>query len=106
LDYHGQRYGWGPAPADQYVLSYARDEALKDVDQPLLLFYITQNSHYPWDPLPELVDDWRTLGADTGAEDVLPREGLEHQEVRQNYLNAIEYEIDMLVNFILDHADE
>jgi len=106
LNYQGQHYGWGPAPADQYVLSYARDEALKEVDQPILLFYITQNSHYPWDPLPEVVDDWRTLATDTGAEDMLPREGLDHQEVRQNYLHSIEYEIDMLVRFMLDHADE
>ena len=35
LPYAGDHFGWGPAPADQYVLNYTRDVHLADEDQPL-----------------------------------------------------------------------
>ena len=106
LAYDGARYGWGPAPADQYVLAYARDVLAKDVDQPLLTFYITQNSHYPWDPLPSMVDDWQTLAVAPPDGDPVPTDVLDHQELRARYLNAIDYTLDMLTDFVLNHADE
>jgi hypothetical protein len=106
LDYQGLHYGWGPAPSDQYVLGYAVDQALKAVDQPRVVFYITQNSHYPWDPLPPLVEDWRTLGLPTDQAEVPPAEGLSHPEIRQNYFDAIDYSLNMLAQYIIDRANE
>lgn len=106
LNYIGPHYGWGPAPSDQYVLAYVHEELLKDVEQPLLTFFITQNSHYPWDPLPTLVDDWRDLNvmpADGGPQ---PSEALDHDETRRRYLASIDYSLEMLTDFILNHADE
>ncbi len=61
LDYAGLVYGWGPAPPDQYVLNFAREEVVLNSAEPQLLFFITQNSHYPWKPWPEFVPDWREL---------------------------------------------
>ncbi len=106
LQYNGLHYGWGPAPPDQYVLGYVRDELLKEVEQPLLLFYITQNSHYPWVPLPTLEDDWHTLNQESDAGDPVAAEVTDHQVRRLNYLNAIGYELEMLTDFILNHAEE
>ncbi len=61
LNYVGQRYGWGPAPPDQYVVNFAEQHMEEGDDEPHLFFFITQNSHYPWMPIPEIADDWRTL---------------------------------------------
>lgn len=106
LDYDGDHYGWGPAPADQYVLNYTRDVRLADVDKPLAMFYITQNSHYPWDPLPSLAEDWTTLDVGSPGGDPLPTEPADHQELRQRYVDAVAYELEMLTDFILNHQDE
>jgi hypothetical protein len=88
------------------VLGYARDVALKDVDQPLLLFYITQNSHYPWVPLPPLAEGWQTLNAASDTGDPVAEEVTDHQVRRQNYLNAVQYQLEMLTDFMQQHADE
>lgn len=106
LEYIGPHYGWGPAPPDQYVLAYVHEELLKEVNQPLFTFFITQNSHYPWDPLPEVVEDWRSLNVlpeDGGPQ---PSEALDHDETRRRYLASIEYSLDMLADFILARAHE
>ncbi len=116
FDYHGPSYGWGDAPPDQYVLSYAREQFVETSDQPKLIFMITQNSHYPWLPQPELADDWRTLN-DTGMNDAgmneveiaaldVDTKALDHATTRQNYLRAIDYQLRMLTQFILSTADE
>jgi len=102
LNYQGPRYGWGPAPPDQYVLSYVRDEALGPVEHPTFLFYITQNSHYPWTPQPEVVQDWRTLNQ-PAADPLAPLpEQLSQPTKRRNYLHAVEYQLRFLTDFILD----
>ncbi len=58
--YDGAQFGWGPAPPDQYVLEYARTHVVEPATQPTFLFFITQNSHYPWQ-VPPLVNNWRAL---------------------------------------------
>lgn len=100
LDYQGPRYGWGPAPPDQYVLWHTETEVAAEIDQPLFFFYITQNSHYPWAPQPRLVQDWRNLNRP--AEDPaapLPDQ-ITHQARRRNYGQAIDYQLRFLTDFI------
>lgn len=106
LEYSGKRYGWGPAPPDQYVLAYARDVAMAEQDKPIAMFYITQNSHYPYQPLPTLADDWRALNTPSATGDPVPEEGISHTQLRTNYLKAINYEIEMLTDFIVNNNDE
>lgn len=105
LDYTGPKYGWGPSPSDQYALNRARAEVRQETDRPYLFFTITQNSHYPWAPLPEIAEDWETLN--TPADDPLPidAEGILHETRRQNYFNAVEYDLRVLVDFILSEED-
>ena len=84
------------------MLSYVRDEALGPVEHPTFLFYITQNSHYPWTPQPEVVQDWRTLNQ-PAADPLAPLpEQLSQPTKRRNYLHAVEYQLRFLTDFILD----
>jgi len=106
LEFVGPRYGWGPAPPDQYVLGYARDQLMADLDQPHFIFYITQNSHYPWDPMPSVVEDWRDLNTPSPEGDPQQTEVEDHPQRRARYLSAIDYSLDMLTRFVLDHQDE
>jgi hypothetical protein len=105
LDYHGPQYGWGPAPPDQYVLNYAQDLLQRRTEQPLLFFTITQNSHYPWTPQPDLVTEWQTLNQTLPA-GTAPAAATKPGDKRQNYQQAIEYQLRMLVDFILRTGDE
>ena len=106
LEYNGLHYGWGPAPPDQYVLGYTHDVLASEIDQPLFLVYLTQNSHYPWVPLPQMADSWSELNQPSEEGDPIAAEVTDHQVRRLNYLTAIEYELHMLTNFIQQHADE
>jgi hypothetical protein len=106
LDYDGDLYGWGPVPPDQYVLAYSRDVAMADQEKPLVMFYITQNSHFPFQPLPEMAENWHDLDTPSPEGSPIPAENVSHAQLRANYLKAIEYDFDMLTDFILNHADE
>ena len=105
LAYSGPKYGWGPSPPDQFSLNWARAEMQVETDQPYFLFTITQNTHYPWAPLPEIAEDWKRLN--TPADDPLPidAEGIAHETRRKNYLDAVEYDLRVLVDFILSEED-
>ena len=109
LDYVGAQYGWGPAAPDQYVLNYANQMAQAATDKPIFFATITQNSHYPWLPLPEFVEDWRTLNqppapqGEGSSED--PTE-VAVEEKRANYLQAIDYQLRTLADFIINSGDE
>jgi hypothetical protein len=114
LDYSGQLYGWGPAPPDQYAINYAH-AAMQRAGAPAVFFYVTQNSHYPWTPLPVIVDDWRTLNdAEATMTDatgsvigqVVSRQRLSHTELRYQYMASIEYELRMLIDFITREGRE
>lgn len=101
LNFHGPMYGWGPAPPDQYVLHYTHERLIQASHQPFLLFFITQNSHYPFVPAPTLVDDWHTLNNDQPSPPSIDAEGIDHALRRRNYADAIQYELQMLSEFVI-----
>ena len=105
LNFSGPEYGWGPAPPDQYSLQFARQAIRQESDAPYLFFTITQNSHYPWTPLPALEEDWRALNV-PGAQPPASSELIEHRERRENYWNAIEYQLEMLTEFIISEPSQ
>ncbi|MDE0339646.1 MAG: hypothetical protein OXI80_18375 [Caldilineaceae bacterium] len=104
LEFVGPEYGWGPAPPDQYSLNFAREKVRSETDGPYLFFTITQNSHYPWAPQPALVESWQQLNR-PGPAPPPSSELIEHVERRQNYWNAIEYQLEMLADFVLNEPD-
>jgi hypothetical protein len=104
LNYSGAHYGWGPAPPDQFVLGAANEQLQAASDQPLFLFTITQNSHYPWKEVPPVAGDWRALSDGTSA---APEEDLLLERVAvdpEEYLAAIVYELRFLTRFITTEA--
>lgn len=104
MNYTGTRYSWGPSPPEQYTLGFMQQEMEQRApDQPHLMFLITQNSHYPWNPLPPHLSDWQEFNGETPAKRIYPAinlRGLDAQ--RKNYLAAIEYELRATVNFIIE----
>ena len=62
LGYQGPRYSWETTP-DQFVLErvHARELAAKD-GQPRFLMYVLSSSHAPFDRVPPVVADGRTIG--------------------------------------------
>jgi hypothetical protein len=64
LSYTGEPYGWVESP-DQYALGHIRDEVMPTLEGPEFIFAHLASSHIPWDDLPPIVDDWRSLGGDT-----------------------------------------
>lgn len=106
FNFVGAEYGWGPAPPDQYVLHYAQKTLQQESADPFVLFFITQNSHYPFAPLPARVADWRTLNQVSDNPDKLNDEQRAHGERRQDYFAAIDYELSTLVDFIGSNQDE
>ena len=105
LGYTGPGYGWGPAPPDQYTINKAHELITQNSDGPFALFYITQNSHYPWIPHPTLVKDWRTLNQVQNVNDQVDPEAIAHETRRQNYFNAIEYQLRFLTDYMI-HLDD
>lgn len=106
FDFVGAEYGWGPAPPDQYVLHYAQKTLQQESDDPFVMFFITQNSHYPFAPIPPKVADWQTLNQPALDPAVVNDEQRPHAERRQNYYDAIVYELSTLVDFIGENKDE
>lgn len=106
LGYKGAGYGWGPAPPDQYSINKAHELITQKSDKPFLLFFITQNSHYPWIPHPTLVDDWHTLNQVQELGDSADPEAIDHETRRQNYFNAIEYQLRFMVDYMRKVNDE
>ncbi len=106
LDFKGAHFGWGPSPPDQYVLFYARETILNGLDTPFFFFFVTQNSHYPWIPLPEVVEDWQTLNEAPDSTEVFQAGSIPHQAKRQNYLDSINYELRFLTDYIIKSGPE
>jgi hypothetical protein len=107
LDYAGPLYGWGPSPPDQYTFGFIQN-LLQKQTQPTFLFFLTQDSHYPWVPLPERVDDWQTLAnsdATGGSLSSEEKDDLSVFAARKNYLAAIEHSFENIADFITEFDD-
>jgi hypothetical protein len=102
LHYEGPLFGWGPSAPDQFVFGFIQD-IVSQPEQPTFLVYLTQNSHYPWKPLPPVLDDWRELESlemQDGVLSEVQKKGLSLGESRQNYLQAVDNTLDALDEFI------
>jgi hypothetical protein len=102
LNYEGPLFGWGPSAPDQFTFGFIQ-EFVSQPEQPTFLVYLTQNSHYPWTPLPPLLDDWRELENLDMRDGVLSeaqKKGLSLGESRRNYLQAVDNTLDSLEEFI------
>ncbi|MGW1807841.1 sulfatase [Streptomyces sp. NPDC002078] len=111
LDYHGPDFGWSQVP-DQFTLqTFQRREFGKRGRGPIMAEIILTSSHYPWAPLPRMVD-WAKLG-DGSVFQQIRREGKSQQEVWRNaesvrteYRTSVEYSLNSLVGFLRRYGDE
>jgi hypothetical protein len=99
--YGGPLYGWGPSMPDQYALGYVQEE-MRAQGEPHFFFYITQNSHYPWHPLPPVVADWQELA--TLAVPELTLEAVPHAVLRQRYWRAIQRQLMAVTLWVQAHG--
>lgn len=105
LNYQGELYGALPAPADQYSLNFAHEFIHQKTGGPFILFFISLNSHHPFDSPGHVVDDWRLLSKnkDPDTPELANRSG---DNVHQNYLRSINYQLDYLTEFIIQNGRE
>jgi phosphoglycerol transferase MdoB-like AlkP superfamily enzyme len=96
LDYQGPMLGWGPSVPDQFTFGFIQEFA-SEQPQPTFLVFLTQNLHYPWTPLPPLVDEWQAL-------ENIDSEWIEAQDKglswNENYLQAVNHTFVSLEAFI------
>ncbi|MEL6949810.1 MAG: sulfatase-like hydrolase/transferase [Pseudomonadota bacterium] len=91
------------APLDQYALNSAYQRAIERSEQPFSLFFLTLNSHYPYDSPLDVATDWEQLNSP----DVdVRRNRVTGDDLRQRYAGAIGYQIDMLSQFLSDNAKD
>ena len=105
LNYKGKLYGVLPAPADQYSLNFAYDFISRQPNEPFILFFISLNSHHPFDSPHRAADDWRLLSQTNDAKGLKTGDRTKNT-VDQNYLRSINYQLDYLTKFIIRNGSE
>ncbi len=104
MNYTGPLIGFGPCPPDQYSLGFAKDFILQKKTSPFCLFFITQNSHSPFNNPGEVKDNWSDWSDGTqvfqGSSSIFVHPKLD------DYANAIQYQITFLTDFILKEGGE
>ncbi|MEU9479411.1 sulfatase [Streptomyces sp. NPDC048191] len=111
LDYHGPDFGWSQVP-DQFALeTFRRREFAQPGRGPIMAEIILTSSHYPWAPLPRMVD-WAKLG-DGSVFQQVRTEGKSQEEVwkdpasvRTAYHTSIEYSLNSLVGFLRRYGND
>ena len=104
LDYLGPEYGFGPSPPDQYALWKASTMIEEEDETPYAMFYITQNSHSPYDGPEEVADDWRSLR--DPQRQTKPNARIWSRPDMSRYGKAIEYQLNFIVDFVLKRGGE
>lgn len=100
--YTGQKYDlWGGMP-DQYALNYFHEEYPKNEDKPMFLFFINTSSHGPWQLPPPVLEDWRGLDTLKVSYEYGWRSSFD--SLPQYYVQAINYQMDYITQFILNQA--
>ena len=104
LKFKGKEYGFGPCPPDQFSLNRGAQIVREHGSTPFALFFITQNSHSPYDSPVEVAQDWRSLEDDGESE---PQESqFWHRPRFQRYGAAIEYQLRYIIDFVINASSE
>ena len=104
LEYTGPEYGFGPSPPDQYALHFAHEKIKRETEGPRAMFYITQNSHTPFESPTEVVDDWQSLRDENYT---APQKSKFWSRPNLDlYGEAIEYQLKYLTDFIRKRGED
>lgn len=104
LNYNGPLYGFGPSPPDQYALNFAANRIREKAEEPFTLFYITQNSHSPFESPKTVAEDWQTLN--TGVENIPQASKFFEKPTKKDYKEAMKYQMDFLMDFVQKQGGE
>ena len=86
---------------DQYALNQAYHKASEQAeDSPVSLFYCTMNSHVPYHSPTEVAQDWRQINSPEYQPKMLDTT----QPVAERYLQAIEYQLQFVLSFVLENS--
>ncbi len=95
---------------DQYTLSAFQRNELAPQHQPLMAEMDLVSSHWPWAPLPQMVD-WNDVG-DGSIFNPMPAQGHSSDEVWSDpalvqaaYGQSIEYTMNTLTSFVQNYGD-
>ncbi len=105
LEYTGEHYGFGPSPPDQFAL-WKGDLLARDIagEAPRALFFISQNSHTPYESPESIAEDWRSLNS---PQDVSRKSSAFWSRPKfDKYGSAITYQLQYLVDFIVKSGTE
>jgi hypothetical protein len=97
LDYHGDVYGFGECPPDQYAMNYAMEIIKKDAYEPYTFFYLTKNSHSPFIS-PKIVEDWPSMNH--GNKRTHIHKGFLKEPRKEDYFKSICYQFDNIAAFV------
>ncbi len=104
LEYIGPEYGFGPSPPDQYAINFAGEKITSQTDGPYAMFYITQNSHTPFESPTEVAEDWWQLRDENFQ--TAQKSKFWSRPNLDLYGDAIEYQLKYLTDFILRSGGE
>ena len=104
MNYTGPLIGFGPCPPDQFSLGLGKDFIAQNGTQPFCLFFITQNSHSPFNDPGEVRNHWSDWSdgsqVDQGSSSIFVKPKLE------DYAGSIRYQMTYLTDFILKEGTE
>jgi hypothetical protein len=104
IDYKGYVYDHFGGIPDQYTLGYVQEKWLSKTKSPFFLSLITMNSHGSWSNLsPPLVENWKELNA---IKDPFKGEKQQYSMHIQDYWKAIDYQLRMVIDFIIKNGDD
>ncbi len=101
LEYHGDVYGFGECPPDQYAMNRTMEMIKKDNCEPYTFFYLTKNSHTPFIS-PQIVGDWKSLNHYNGRKHI--HKGFLKEPKKEDYFTSICYQFDNLNRFINNYG--
>ncbi|HVW43857.1 MAG TPA: sulfatase-like hydrolase/transferase [Amycolatopsis sp.] len=109
--YHGPSFSYASTP-DQYTMKALQDAELSTPDHPPVWAEIDLvSSHWPWAPLPRMVD-WNALG-DGSVFDPMPAQGKQLADVwsspanvRAAYADSIQYSLTTLISWLRNYGDD
>ncbi|MDW3194864.1 MAG: sulfatase-like hydrolase/transferase [Cytophagales bacterium] len=103
INYNGDEYGWGACAPDQYSMNFMMDLIKKEEPGPFTYFYLTKNSHSPF-ITPKFEQDWKSLNNQSEQEHI--HRGFLANPEQADYANAIQYEFDVIQDFITRHGSD
>jgi hypothetical protein len=105
LAYTGEHYGFGPSPPDQYALWMGNQITYEIAgNAPRAVFFITQNSHTPYDSPGVIAEDWQSLNNNRNT--TKKPSAFWSRPRFEKYGEVIEYQLRYLSDFIVKNGTD